>query len=137
MKNKVFVFDTNSLISALLSPKSTNAEALKKELTIGVVVYSAYTFTELVNVLFRSKFDKYFSLDDRKQMINLLEMQMKEITVYSNVKVCRDPKDDIFLNLAIDAKANFIITGDSNLLIIIKYENFVIVNASTFLNDLA
>lgn len=66
---------------------------------------------ELVDVLFRPKFDKYFSLEYRKQMIDLLEMQLKEVTVSSTVMICTDPKDDIFLNLAIDVKANFIITA--------------------------
>jgi len=48
----------------------------------------------------------------------------------------RDPKDDKFLNLAIDASASCIITGDKDLLILHPFENIPILLPSDILNRL-
>jgi uncharacterized protein len=56
-----FVFDTNALISAMLSPFSTNATALKLAERKGEAVYSDATFSEFSQVFCRKKFDRYFS----------------------------------------------------------------------------
>jgi len=61
-----FVFDTNTLISAALSPFSKNAEAIIKAESLGIIVYSENTLEEFQNVLFRPKFDRYFSVSSRK-----------------------------------------------------------------------
>lgn len=56
--NKHFVFDTNALISASLILHSVNAEALDKVFRMGgTLAFSESTFMELVDVLYRSKFD--------------------------------------------------------------------------------
>ncbi|WP_221393916.1 hypothetical protein [Dyadobacter sp. NIV53] len=62
MKNS-FVFDTNTLVSASLSPFSSNALAIKRAAIIGEIVYSDATWNEFLNVLFRTKFDKYFTIE--------------------------------------------------------------------------
>jgi predicted nucleic acid-binding protein len=59
MKNKNFVFDTNSLIRALLISSSISRQALKKAEQGGQLIFSEETLTELNEVLIRSKFDKY------------------------------------------------------------------------------
>jgi len=68
MKNK-FVFDTNALISAVLSPLSTNARAVKRAEALGKLVYSDATWSEFVDVLFRKKFDSFFTQEERKPLI--------------------------------------------------------------------
>ncbi len=79
MKNKHFVFDTNSLISALLIPSSVSRLALKKADGAGNLIFSKETMTELNEVLIRSKFDKYVSLDERLEFIERLEARGKII----------------------------------------------------------
>jgi putative PIN family toxin of toxin-antitoxin system len=56
------VFDTNVLISALLSPKSIAAKTLNWTENNGTVLYSEATLTELISVLNRPKFSEYISL---------------------------------------------------------------------------
>jgi predicted nucleic acid-binding protein len=68
-----FVFDTNALISAVLSPQSTNAQALRKARKMGIVVYSDETWEELSEVLFRAKFDRYFTTADRQEILKRLQ----------------------------------------------------------------
>ena len=63
--NNVFVFDTNTFVSAILSPKSTNAQAIVLAENIGKIVFSSETFLELSEVLLRKKFDKYFTIKFR------------------------------------------------------------------------
>ncbi|MDR3696935.1 putative toxin-antitoxin system toxin component, PIN family [Mucilaginibacter sp.] len=73
MKNKRFVFDTNSLISALILPSSVSRLSLKKADEIGVIVFSKETLDELNEVIIRSKFDKYVTLEDRLEYVQRLE----------------------------------------------------------------
>ena len=65
----------------------------------------------------------------------LFEAFMKSIKMIeskSNVKICRDPDDDKFINCAIDAKAIYIVSGDKDLLTIGQYEDMEIVTAKEF-----
>jgi putative PIN family toxin of toxin-antitoxin system len=135
MKNKLFVFDTNSLISAALIPPSVNRLALKKADENGHLVFSKETLTELNEVLIRSKFDKYISLSERLEYMERLESKGKIIKTSSNFTECRDAKDNKFLNLAYDSKAFCIITGDNDLLVLNPFQNIPIVSPSHFLND--
>lgn len=50
----------------------------------------------------------------------------------SDVKICRDPKDDKFINCAIDAKALYIVSGDKDLLAIKNFDEVEIVTAREF-----
>jgi predicted nucleic acid-binding protein len=44
----------------------------------------------------------------------------KKIEVTKKINICRDPKDDIFLSLAFQENAHYIVTGDKDLLEINK-----------------
>jgi putative PIN family toxin of toxin-antitoxin system len=94
----IFVFDTNSLISALLLPFSVARKAFDIALEKGILVHSRETFGELVEVFARPKFDKYISLDDRLRAISLLELKSQLIDVSVPVIACRDPKDLLVLH---------------------------------------
>jgi putative PIN family toxin of toxin-antitoxin system len=59
------------------------------------------------------------------------------VEVLEDSKICRDPKDDKFLNLASSGKANFIVTGDDDLLILKSYRGIQILNAKDFLDVLS
>ena len=51
----------------------------------------------------------------------------------SNIEVCRDAKDNFLLNLAIDSKADYLITGDTDLLIIEKIKKTNIITFTEFI----
>ena len=131
--SKLFVADTNTLISAVILPFSIAANAIKKAETIGKIAMSEATKIEFENVLFREKFDKYLSIEERIKILNNLtkEFIYKEITV--EITDCRDPKDNLFLELAISSKAECIISGDNDLLVLHPFRNIPILNASDFL----
>jgi putative PIN family toxin of toxin-antitoxin system len=131
--NKLFVADTNTLISAVIMPFSVTAKAIKKAEIIGRITMSDATKSEFENVLFRKKFDKYLSIEERIIIANNLtkEFVYKEITV--EITECRDPKDNIFLELAVSANAECIISGDNDLLTLNPFRNIPILNAADFL----
>lgn len=128
-----FVLDTNTIISAVLSPFSTNAEVLKRSFLIGSPVSSEIVFNELSEVLFRKKFDKYFSIKDRIRILKSLRSRLLFVEISSSVQICRDPKDDMFLNLAMDAKATCIVTGDADLLVLNPFNEIPILSPREFL----
>jgi putative PIN family toxin of toxin-antitoxin system len=60
----------------------------------------------------------------------------KQVPVTSIIADCRDPKDNKFLELAIDGNADYIITGDPDLLILHPYRGISIVTPAQFLSIL-
>ena len=132
----LFVFDTNSLISAALITNSTNRKALDKAFDLGVIALSDQTIEELIEVLFREKFDKYFQNDnERWSIINKIEINSKVFTPGITISDCRDPTDNKFLELAISANASCIITGDNDLLVLHPFRAIPILNAVDFINN--
>jgi putative PIN family toxin of toxin-antitoxin system len=130
---KIFVFDTNSLISANLLPNSVNRQAYDKAREIGIPVYSDSTLKEFSETLIRPKFDKYISNESRLNAITAFTKTAQLINVSINIIICRDQKDNKFLELAVEAEAACIITGDKDLLVLNPFENIPIMSAADFL----
>ena len=57
---------------------------------------------------------------------------LQSFEIESDLKICRDPKDDKFINCAIDAKAIYIVSGDNDLLTIKNFAGIEIVTAREF-----
>ncbi|HEY5405662.1 MAG TPA: hypothetical protein VIJ92_01180 [Ginsengibacter sp.] len=67
--NKFFIFDTNTLLSALFDETSVPAMALKKARLQHVLLISELIKAEYRRVFFRTKFDKYISVSTRIEFI--------------------------------------------------------------------
>ena len=63
-------------------------------------------------------------------------MYGKLIEVTSETDVCRDSKDNFLLNLAVDGKADYLLTGDSDLLVVKKIKKTKIITWTDFIEDL-
>ncbi|TAK41265.1 MAG: putative toxin-antitoxin system toxin component, PIN family [Saprospiraceae bacterium] len=113
-----FVFDTNVLVSAFLFRKGIPRAAFDLALSLGIILRSGETLDELWDVLVRPKFDRFLPLSDRITLLRGFEQISHPATVTSQLALCRDPKDDKSLNLALDAKAECITTGDKDLLVL-------------------
>jgi uncharacterized protein len=110
------VADSNVLISGLLLPSSVPGQAVRKAVAKELLLVSEATMNELADVLARARFDRYISLEDRKQFLRLLGRLAEFVPIIYPVRECRDPKDDKFLELAINGRAELILTGDEDLL---------------------
>jgi len=130
---KIYVLDTNTLISAHLLPNSISRKAFNKALEEGALVHSSATFNEFVEVFTRPKFDKYVSTNIRLNAVKLLERSSQLVDVSIKVNDCRDPKDNKFLELALTVKSNCIITGDKDLLVLHPFQEISILTAAEFL----
>ena len=131
------MFDTNILISALLFSNSVPGRALKLALArSAVILISAETVEELAEVISRRKFDKYLTSEERAEFLASFVNRATPVEVSENLKVCRDPKDDKFLNLAHSGSASYIITGDEDLLVLQTHHDAVIIDARSFLGVL-
>jgi putative PIN family toxin of toxin-antitoxin system len=127
------VIDTNCFVSRLLTPKSINSQAVRYAFDFHQILVSADTLTELEIVLSRKKFNNYVSLEERQKFILYLKNLAEIVDITNHVQVCRDPKDDKFLSLAIAGNANIIITGDEDLLVLKCYQNIPILSPKDFL----
>jgi len=128
-----FVIDTNILVSAVLIKSSVPDVALKKAKNLGTMLFSEATFQELQEILNRSKFDKYISLSIRTQFLAKLKLESEAVQIVKIIKECRDPKDDKFLEVAINGNATHIITGDKDLLELHPFRGVDIITATQFL----
>jgi uncharacterized protein len=130
--NRVAV-DTNTWVSGILFRDSVPAIAIDRILNEHVVLFSAETLTELRQVLQRPKFDRYLPIAKRAAFLSLIESKAELCSVWSDVRICRDQTDDKFLALAIDGKADLLITGDNDLLELPAPGDLRILNAGDFL----
>ncbi|MBP9713452.1 MAG: putative toxin-antitoxin system toxin component, PIN family [Sterolibacterium sp.] len=134
-EQKQWVLDTNVLISRLLAPNGTAAQAVDRALAGGVLLLSEATLSELVEVLYRPKFDPYLGNEDRRRFISLLSGVSRLITIAHPVRACRDPKDDKFLDVALNGNANAILTGDADLLVLHPFHDINIMTPAQFLAE--
>ena len=76
-------------------------------------------------------------LERRTLKRNLREVieKLKTIVVTTNLKICRDPDDDKFINCAIDGKCKYIVSGDNDLLEIGSVANVEIVTVRDFMEE--
>ena len=126
------VLDTNVLISAILAPNSIPANVLNWGEKNGVILYSESTLTELLSVLQRPKFAKYVDAEDIDGLSIRVKRSWERVPIVRRVRLCRDPKDDKFLELAVNGDASHLITGDTDLLILHPFQNIPVINPRSF-----
>lgn len=124
------LIDTNILISGLFFnglPKKLLSEIEPEKFVICVNKEITSEYTEQIDKkISRAK----YKLD--KELREKFFDNLKNFEIVSDLKICRDVKDDKFLNCAIDAKAIYIVSGDSDLLTIKNFEGIEIVTAREF-----
>ncbi len=135
MKRKVFVFDTNALISAFLVKKSLSDQAFRRATEEGILAMSNSLMTEFLEVVWRDKFDRYF-IEKNERADVILEIEKFSSFFIPNEKItdCTDQNDNMILELAITANASCIITGDKKHLIPLHpFRGIPIMTADDFL----
>jgi putative PIN family toxin of toxin-antitoxin system len=126
------VLDTNIFIYFLISNSFHKLDKKLKNNDIKLL-FSEELLSEFLQVVSRPKFKKYFSDKDITNLLNDLHNYADLIEVYSQVNVCRDKKDNFLLALCVDGKADFLITGDQDLLDLKKIKKTSIIKISDYL----
>jgi len=127
------VVDTNVLVSAMVFPLSVPRQAVDKALSDDVLLFSEFTLDELKEVLFRSKFDRYVSREERALFLAQIGVAAEFVSIIQLVRECRDPKDDKFLEVALNGRADVIITGDADLLAMNPWRGMAILSPADYL----
>jgi putative PIN family toxin of toxin-antitoxin system len=127
------VVDTNVLIGRLLLPESIPGRAVRRAVDGGQLLVSAATMEELADVVGRAKFDPYLSVADRQEFILLLGRIVEMVPIVRVVRACRDPRDDKFLEVAVNGRADLMITGDRDLLELDPFMGIAILSPAAYL----
>ena len=129
------VFDTNTIVSALLFENGNPGRALKEALRQGRLLLSLEVAEEMAEVLRRSKFDKYVRRKTREEFLRALLRDAVFVEVTEGIQECRDPDDDKFLELAVSGGATHIVSGDSDLKVLGFFRDIPILSAREFLES--
>jgi len=129
---KKVIIDTNLWIHFLISKDFSAFDHLLNEEV--VLVFSKELLEEFLEVAQRPKFQRFFSLQSVYALLEIIQRKAIFVEVISEVAVCRDYKDNFLLSLAKDAKADFILTGDNDLLVLNPFEETSIITINTFLS---
>lgn len=122
-----WVIDTNVLISAALLSGSLPVALVSRALRDFRIVFSSATFAELETRIWRPKFDRYITLENRKLVLHDLAAAAEWVEPASGATTfSRDADDDKFVHAALAAKARWLVTGHSDLLTLGQVEDVVI-----------
>ncbi len=116
MNSQRIVVDNNVLISRLLIPASVPGQAVCTAVDTAQLLISDATLAELVAVLARPKFDPSITIRDRQKFVLLLGRVAERMVIPQTARACRDPKDNMLLELAINGRTDWVVTGDRDLL---------------------
>jgi putative PIN family toxin of toxin-antitoxin system len=135
-KNKPLklIVDTNLWVSFIISNKQSLLDSLlfTKEARL---LFSAELITEIQLTITKPKLKKFFRTNALDEMLTAFEPFIDLVEVESMVTVCRDPKDNFLLALAKDGKADYLLTGDKDLLELKKFGKTKIKTITTFIDE--
>jgi putative PIN family toxin of toxin-antitoxin system len=130
------VIDTNVLVSALIRRQGVSGQVLR-HLRNGsfTMLYSVPLMVELVDVLSRPHIQSKYHVqsDDIIALINVIRLRGELVSPNQMVEACRDPKDNRFLEAALEGKADMIVSGDADLLELREFKAIPILSVAEFL----
>ncbi len=132
MRNKA-VIDTNIWISALLNPGAPRQITEFIELDLFTPVVCKELIDELTNVVNRPRLVAKIQEERANRLISLIRMTAIMIELSEIPSVSRDPKDDVFLACAMASSAEFLVTGDHDLLCLNEHGDTNIISPTDFL----
>jgi uncharacterized protein len=100
----------------------------------GTLLISVPVLAELAEVLGRPRFRRYIDEDRIREFLAAFSGRAEWVTITSSVTACRDPKDNKFLDLALDGRATHIVSGDADLLVLNPFRGIAIVPPAAFLD---
>ncbi len=128
------VFDTNAIVSAVLLSNSVPRHALNKALDNSTILISSPLLFEIADVFSLPKLDRYITENERMRFLVGFLKVTELVEVYESIQICRDPKDDMILELAVSGGANIIVSGDPDLLILNEFRDIAILTPRQFLD---
>lgn len=129
IKMKILI-DTNIIISGLFFHGLPKELLRKIDFKKFCVCVNEEIITEYEEQIQKKLLKSKYILNE--ELFEKFFRDLQSFEIKSDLKICRDPKDDKFINCAIDAKAIYIVSGDNDLLTIKNFEGIEIVTAREF-----
>ncbi len=124
------VLDTNTIISAFFW-EGNEAELFRKIENDKAELYiTGEILKEIEDVIKRPKFSEVMrkaNLTPGQIIQKIISLSHLVIAPQLNIKVCRDEKDNKIIECAQSAKADYIVSGDKDLLVLKEYNGIPIV----------
>jgi uncharacterized protein len=114
----LIVFDASAVVGAALKVDSVPERALLRAEEVDVFALSAAVDTEIAEVLGRPRFAHAIPLERREHLLQILRRAAVWFEPSVHVTDCRDPKDDKYLELALAAGADTIVSSDDDLIVL-------------------
>ncbi len=130
------VVDTNVFVSAALKDKSSPALALHVVAQRGTLLKSTETERQLFEVLARPQLAALIDPAAVAWMRTVMAAA-EAVVIAERIAACRDATDDKFLELAVNGKADVIVSGDADLLALNPFRGIPIVPPATFVQGAA
>ena len=130
-KKRRLIVDVNIWISDLMASdfRARTKMFFKPE---NLLVVSEELFDELDSAIHKPYPAKRINRAEYAKLVSILRNNAELIDVHSIVEVCRDPNDNFLLALAKDGNADYLITGDGDLLVLETFEKTKIVKLTDF-----
>jgi len=128
------VIDTGVFISAAIKTQTVPSIAVYQAEQRGVLLKSHTTEAELMEVIDRPYLSRLIGPTARNRLVQLMAMS-ELVAITERFTACRDPKDDKFLELAVNGGADLILTGDRDLLVLDPFRGIPIVAPVTFVRS--
>jgi uncharacterized protein len=125
------VLDTNVLVSAALKRQSTPGIVAHTIEQSGGLLKSLLTEQQLFEVVTRPYFATLID-DDTRAWLRKLMAAAELVDITERIVVCRDPTDDKFLELAVNGRADLIVSGDADLGVLNPFRNIPVLSPAVF-----
>lgn len=129
----MIVFDASALVSAALKVDSVPERALLHAEEVDVFALSAVVDSEIAEVLGRAKFARAVSQQRRERLLEILRGAAIWFEPAERVTDCRDAKDNKYLELALAAGAETIVSSDDDLLVLHPWRSVRILRPADYL----
>ena len=133
------VVDTNILIRALIKPQGTVGPMLVHLRNRAyILLYADPLLAELIAKLSLPRIrDRYrVSTQEVEAILSLILLRGEPVVSVPHIAACRDPEDNVILEVAVGGKADFVVTGDQDLLVLHPFQGIPIVGPPRFLQVL-
>lgn len=137
MRISRLVIDTNVFVSGLIFAGSVPGRVIDRAISASTLVATNATVEELIAILLGPKLDRVASRSTRQATLDRLLPILDIVEPIRIIRACRDPKDDKFLEAAINGDADAIVTGDKDLLVLHPFGGVDILTPADYLAGVA